>query len=88
MPDKTTGEAFQMLLHSRKFLLLLMDCVVSLILYFVSKYGGAYLEDVKFVILALQPVFWIVIAAIAKDNATEAQARAVAALSMPSKPPV
>lgn len=73
--DKTTSEAIKMLFQSRKFWILIFDSMTSLILYFVSKYGGPYLDDVKYVILILQPVVIMVIAAIAIDNRTEAAAR-------------
>jgi len=64
------GQAFLALLRSRKFLLLVLDTVVSLILYFVGKYAGpAVFEDVKLMITALQPVFAMVIAAIALEDA-------------------
>lgn len=75
MIDKSTTQAFQMLLTSRKFLVMLLDVVVSLVLYFVAKYWGSALDDVKFVIVALQPVVIFLIYTIAKDNATEAQAQ-------------
>jgi uncharacterized membrane protein HdeD (DUF308 family) len=60
---------FAALLHSRKFWLLILDTVISLSLYFVTKYEPQALDDVKFVILALQPVFVTIILAIAwNDN--------------------
>ena len=60
------------LAQSRKFLLLVMDVIGSLALYFVTKYAGASLvDDVKFVLLALQPVFIMMIYAIAKEDAAE-----------------
>jgi uncharacterized membrane protein HdeD (DUF308 family) len=60
---------FSALLHSRKFWLLILDTVISLTLYFVTKYSPAATEDVKFLILALQPVFVTIILAIAwNDN--------------------
>lgn len=58
------------LMNSRKFMLLLMDVVLSLVLYFVVKYvAPSIVEDIKFVIAALQPVFVILINAIAKEDA-------------------
>ena len=60
------------LTQSRKFLLLVMDVVGSLLLYFATKYAAASLvEDVKYVLLALQPVFIMIIYAIAKEDAAE-----------------
>jgi hypothetical protein len=49
------NEALKALLHSRKFLILCLDTVVSLVLYFTAKYAGPSLaEDVKMVIGLLQ----------------------------------
>jgi len=60
---------FSALLHSRKFWLLILDTVISLTLYFVSKYAMGAVEDVKFLVLALQPVFVTIILAVAwNDN--------------------
>ena len=40
-----------------KFLVALLDVVISLVLYFLGKYAGAsVLADAKTVILALQPI--------------------------------
>lgn len=86
MPDKSTGDAFRMLAQSRKFWVMVLDVLISLVLYFVTKYAGGYLDDVKYVILALQPVVWVVIFAIAKDNTTEAMARAAQA-AIAARPP-
>ena len=64
------------LFHSRKFLLLLFDVLVSLVLYFCNKYlPAAIFEDVDFVILALQPVVIAVIVAIAWEDAAYKRAR-------------
>ncbi len=58
------------LLHSRKFLLLLMDAVLSIVLYFVGKYGSAsLLDDMKFLIGVLQPVWITIIYTVAKEDA-------------------
>ena len=46
----------------------IVDAVCTLALYFVGKYAGASLEDVKFVIVALQPVAAILIAAVTVEN--------------------
>jgi hypothetical protein len=56
------------LLSSRKFLLLVLDTVVSLILFFVGKYAKVAFEDVKYIVLALQPVFIVLISAIAYED--------------------
>lgn len=58
------------LFQSRRFWLLILDTVVSLALYFVGKYGAVgTIEDVKFIIGALQPVFIVLIAAYTVENA-------------------
>lgn len=57
---------FLALLHSRKFLVLLLDTIISVVLYYS---GGV--EDVKFLITALQPVALMLIYAIAKEDAAE-----------------
>lgn len=58
------------LLHSRKFLLMVLDLVISIASYFVAKYAAVSVQqDVQFLTLALQPVFVTVIAAIAYEDA-------------------
>ena len=58
------------LLRSRKFMILVLDVVMSLALYFVGKYAAASLfEDVKIAIAVLQPVFVALIGAIAYEDA-------------------
>jgi len=60
----------QGLLRSRKFLLLILDTAISLVLFFVTKYAAPGLaEDVKFVIAAYQPVFVAIIMAISIEDA-------------------
>ena len=64
---------FTLLLHSRKFWLLILDTVISLLLYFVGKYGAPnILEDIKTLIVILQPVFIVIISAIAYEDAAKA----------------
>lgn len=49
---------------SRRFMALLFDTVISLAVYFLAKYAApAFVEDAKFVIAAIQPIFGILIAA-------------------------
>ena len=60
---------FSGLLHSRKFWLLILDTVISLAIYFISKYVPGAAEDVKLVIGLLQPVFVSIILAIAVEDA-------------------
>lgn len=58
------------LLYSRKFLLLLLDVLISAILYFIGKYAGNSLfADTKFLIGVLQPVIIAIIIAIAHEDA-------------------
>jgi len=55
---------------SRKFLTAMLDVIVSLSLYFVGKYAApALAEDMTTVIVAIQPVFVMVIAGIAWEDA-------------------
>ena len=64
-----TPNPFSSLLHSRKFWLLILDTILSLVLYFVGKYAApTILEDVKVLVVILQPVFITVIAAIAYED--------------------
>ena len=57
------------LLISRKFWALMLDVVISIVLYFVGKYGTpSVYEDIKFLIAALQPVFVMLIASIAYED--------------------
>jgi len=53
------------LLYSRKFLVLVLDSIISIVLYY---YGG---PDVEFLIGVLQPVALMLIYAIAKEDAAE-----------------
>jgi hypothetical protein len=62
---------WKLLFQSRKFWLLILDTFISLSLYFVGKYAGAAFEDVKLLILSLQPIFLMIIYAIAKEDAAE-----------------
>lgn len=63
------------LLKSAKFLTLILDVVISLILFFVGKYGSASLaEDIKFLIITIQPVFVALIASIAYEDASSKSA--------------
>ena len=74
----------QALLKSRKFLVLLLDTVVSLVLYFSAKYLAAgAVEDIKTVILALQPVVLVLIGAIAYEDGQAMKAEANSAKNMP-----
>ena len=68
---------FAKLLASRKFLLMVLDVVLSLVLYFGTKYlDPNAVEDVKQLILVLQPVVVTIIYAIAKEDSATAEAEA------------
>jgi len=54
---------------SRKFWTAMVDVAVVLILYFVGKYGSVSLaEDMTTLIVAIQPVFIMVIGSIAYED--------------------
>ena len=62
----------QKLLKSRKFLLVVLDLVVSMVTFFVAKYAAPQaVEDVKFLIIAIQPVIITLIGAIAYEDGQE-----------------
>lgn len=62
--------AFLALLKSRKFLILVLDTLISVVTYFVVEYAAPEMVgDVKFVIAALQPVVVVIIYAIAHEDA-------------------
>ena len=55
---------------SRKFWTAIVDVTVSLVLYFTAKYADTGMaEDIKFLIVSLQPVFLLVIAGFAYEDA-------------------
>jgi hypothetical protein len=85
-----TPNPFSSLLHSRKFWLLILDTVISLTLYFVGKYSPTVMEDVKLLILSLQPVFVVVIGAIAYEDKAlvEAESRLEEARAYNERPPI
>jgi hypothetical protein len=60
--------------ESRRFWLLVLDTVISISLYFVGRYAVAQAEDLKFLMLALQPIFIAVILGYTSDNAAEIRA--------------
>lgn len=70
----------QALFKSRKFLVLASDTVISLVLYFVTKYAApSAVEDVKMVVVALQPVVLVLIGAIAYEDGQAMKAEATVA---------
>ena len=76
VPNTQYPNPLTALLHSRKFLLLVLDTLVALALYFANKYAPAGIfHDIEFVILALQPVVIAVIIAIAWEDAALKRSR-------------
>jgi len=62
------------LFQSRKFLLLLLDTIVSVVLYFFSG-----VPNIEFLIATIQPVFVMIIYAIALEDAAVKGNESVAA---------
>jgi hypothetical protein len=63
---------FQKLIRSRKFLLLVLDVVISTITYFVTRYAfPALAEDIIKMIALWQPVFVALIGSVAYEDAAE-----------------
>lgn len=62
MEEKPVLHPLRSLLFSRKFLVLILDTIISVILHF----GGT--ENVEFLIGALQPVAMVIIYAIAMED--------------------
>lgn len=60
---------WSMLLKSRKFWLVMLDVLISTLTYFVTKYAAPTLaEDIHWLILSWQPVFALIIGAIAYED--------------------
>ncbi len=65
------------LLQSRRFLTLMVDVILSITAYFVAKYAGPDIQDdVKFLIITLQPVFIAVVAAFTVEDVQAIKATA------------
>jgi len=65
------------LLRSRKFLVLVLDTVISMVVFFVGRYAAPEMaEDIGFLIAALQPVAVMLIGAIAYEDAAAKRAGA------------
>ncbi len=65
------------LLQSRKFWILILDTVVSLLTYFSAKYlAPAAVDDIKVIIAALQPVALMLIVSIAYEDGQSVKAGA------------
>ena len=60
---------FKLLLSSRKFWLLILDVVVSTVLFGVAQFAPQAEEIVKFAVLTYQPVFVFLIVSIAVEDA-------------------
>ncbi len=60
---------FQKLLQSRKFLIAVLDLVVGLVGFVVARFAPAYAEDIKELIVMVQPVVLLLIGAIAIEDA-------------------
>jgi predicted membrane-bound dolichyl-phosphate-mannose-protein mannosyltransferase len=65
---ETMNNPFKALLLSRKFWLLILDTVVSVATFFIQKYLGGDGTDYLFVIASIQPVFVMMIGAIAYED--------------------
>ena len=60
---------FKLLLSSRKFWLLILDVVVSTVLFGVAQFAPQAEEIVKFAVVTYQPVFVSLIVSIAVEDA-------------------
>ena len=70
---------------SRKFRVLLYDVVISLVLYFVGRFLPAAAEDIKFLIITIQPVMIAVIAGTAYEDG-QANSAAITVNETPRAP--
>lgn len=60
------------LLQSRRFWLMVIDLIISLVLYFTGKYATPQAnDDIRFLIAAIQPVFLTIITAITVQSIAE-----------------
>lgn len=64
------------LLKSRQFIVTVLDMLISLTIYFVGKYAGAAIEDLRFVITVTQPAIGLLIAAYTVNDVNMAIQRA------------
>lgn len=77
--DEGRPNPIKSLLRSRKFLLLLLDTIISTILFVAGQYFPDALPNVEVVIGIYQPVFVALIAAIAYEDGQNAKAAAMMA---------
>ena len=72
-----TPNPFATLLHSRKFWLLVLDMIISLVTYFSVKYlAPAAVDDILEVLKWMQLIFALVIGSIAYEDGKQIQASA------------
>lgn len=64
-------------LQSRRFLTLLLDVIVSIVLWAVAHFAAGSVEDVKFLIVTLQPIFIFLIGAYSFEDAQIAKRKDV-----------
>ena len=73
---------FSHLIRTRKFQILAFDSVMSIALFFLAKYGTpSLLEDVKFIIVILQPAVMMAMGSIAYEDSQKAHAEANAEIT-------
>ena len=78
---------FTSLLHSRKFLTLILDVVISTATYFITKYAAPDVgKDVLWLIGSWQPVFVMLIGSIAAEDNAARRAEALTARTAPTNP--
>ncbi len=70
-----TPNPFAGLAHSRKFWLLVLDTLFALAMHFLGKYSPTAAEDTRFLFLTIQPVFVLIIGAIAYEDKAKIEAR-------------
>ncbi len=70
-----TPNPFLGLIHSRKFWLLILDTCFALLMHFLGKYSPAAADDARFLFLTIQPVFVLIIGAIAYEDKAKIEAR-------------
>jgi hypothetical protein len=68
MNNWNTASPMKKLLHSRKFLILCLDTVISLITFVVGMYFLNAQETTFFIIATIQPIFIFIIGAIAYED--------------------
>jgi hypothetical protein len=59
------------LLTSLKFWIMIVDVVISSVLFFGAKYLPLAIDDIKFLVITLQPVILFVIGALTVENSAK-----------------